>query len=58
MGAMAVGLVRRIVYGALAVWVFALAVEEFRLGGHFGAGAGLAVGGIVLAALAFTGKGG
>ncbi len=51
-------LVRRILYGVLALWVFALAVNQFRLGGHVGSGVGLAVGGIVLAVLAFTGKGG
>lgn len=55
---MAAGLVRRIVYAGLGVWVFAMAVEEFRLRGHLGSAIGLTVGGLILLALAATGKGG
>lgn len=55
---MSVALVRRILYGALAAWVFVMAFEEFRLNGHTGAAIAFGVGGIVLAVLAISGKGG
>ena len=55
---MAIALVRRILYGALAAWVFVMAVEQFRMGGHTGTAIAFSVGGIVLLVLAITGKGG
>jgi hypothetical protein len=55
---MSATLVRRILYGAMAAWVLIMAVEEFRLSGHTGTAIALGVGGVVLALLAITGKGG
>lgn len=55
---MAIALVRRVVFGALGIWVAVLAVEQFRLSGHMGPAIGLSIAGIVLFALAITGKGG
>ncbi len=55
---MSATLVRRILYGGMAAWVFVMAVEEFRLRGHMGTAIAFSVGGIVLLAIAITGKGG
>ncbi|HVB98783.1 MAG TPA: hypothetical protein VNJ12_05545 [Candidatus Dormibacteraeota bacterium] len=55
---MAMALVRRIVYAGFGVWLFVLAVEDFRLRGHAGPAVGLSIAAIVLLALAATGKGG
>ena len=55
---MSATLVRRILYGALASWVLVMAFQEFRLSGHTGTAIAFSVGGIVLAVLAITGKGG
>lgn len=55
---MAATLVRRILYGALAAWIFVMAFEEFRMTGHMGTAIAFTIGGIVLAVLAVSGKGG
>jgi hypothetical protein len=55
---MAATLVRRILYGAMAAWVFVMAVEEFRMAGHTGTAVAFTIGGIVLGLLAISGKGG
>jgi hypothetical protein len=55
---MAVTVVRRILFGGMAAWVFVIAWEQYRLGGHTGAAVGLALGGLLLVTLAVTGKGG
>ncbi|HVB35476.1 MAG TPA: hypothetical protein VNJ52_14055 [Patescibacteria group bacterium] len=55
---MAMALVRRMLYTGLGIWVFFMAVEEYRLRGHMGAAIGFTVAGIVLLTLAITGKGG
>jgi hypothetical protein len=55
---MSATLVRRILYGGMAAWVFVMAVEEFRLQGHMGTAIAFSVAGIVLLAIAITGKGG
>lgn len=55
---MSATLVRRILYGAMAAWVLIMAVEEFRLSGHTGTAIAFGVGGVVLAILAISGKGG
>jgi hypothetical protein len=55
---MSATLVRRILYGGMAAWVFVMAVEEYRLRGHMGTAIAFSVGGIVLLLLAITGKGG
>jgi hypothetical protein len=55
---MSATLVRRILYGGMAAWVFVMAVEEFRLQGHTGAALAFGVAGIVLLTIAITGKGG
>jgi hypothetical protein len=55
---MAMGIVRRVLYGALAVWAFALAVEQSHLEGHTGTVVAFAMGGLVLLVLAIAGKGG
>jgi hypothetical protein len=51
-------LVRRILYGGLAAWVLVMAFQEFRLNGHTGTAIAFSVGGIVLAVMAISGKGG
>lgn len=56
--AMAVALIRRIVYAGLGVWFAVLAVEEFRLSGHTAPAVGLSIVGIILFVLAAAGKGG
>jgi hypothetical protein len=55
---MSATLVRRILYGGMATWVFVMAVEEYRLRGHISTAIAFSVGGIVLLLLAITGKGG
>ncbi len=55
---MAATLVRKIMFGGMAAYVFVLAFEQYRLGGHLGEAIGLTLGGVVLAVLAMTGKGG
>ena len=55
---MAMGIVRRVLYGALAFWAFALAMEQSRLEGHTGTVVAFSMGGLVLLVLAIAGKGG
>ena len=55
---MSATLVRRILYGAMAAWVLIMAFEEFRVSGHTGTAIAFGVGGLVLAVLAISGKGG
>jgi len=55
---MSATLVRRILYGGLAAWVLVMAFQEFRLNGHTGTAIAFSVGGIVLAVMAISGKGG
>jgi hypothetical protein len=56
--AMTATIVRRIMFGGLAAWVFIYAWEQYHLGGHTGTAIGLGLGGLVLVALAITSKGG
>lgn len=58
MGEMAATIVRRIMFGGLAAWVFIYAWEQYHLGGHTGTAIALGLGGLVLVALAINSKGG